>query len=139
MRFFNTSITKMQSNRLSQKIILILIIKMEVKNDILAIFHEVKTDVQGQHSVNGTFVVASQMGELVFLWRSYSKFKKNDQEKPHEIKIYFSNVQKIIVNFQENDYYIFQYHRLACINSLFLLHLHIKLCNLLKFLLLNNK
>lgn len=79
---------------------------MEAKNDILAIFHEVKTDINGHQSVRGTFVVASQMGELIFLWRSYEKFKKDDIEKPLEIKIYCSNVQNIIANFQEPSCYI---------------------------------
>ncbi|KAK8886111.1 hypothetical protein M9Y10_041571 [Tritrichomonas musculus] len=79
---------------------------MDRKNDILAIFHEVKTDILGQSALNGTFVVANQMGELTFWWRSYRKLNKNDKEKPHEIKLYISNIQKIMVNYQENDCYI---------------------------------
>lgn len=69
------------------------------KDHIIAIFHKVTAN--SQHL--GAFLVFTKNGELSFAWRPYDK---NAKPPPQEFTLSISNVNNLMINYQEVDKYL---------------------------------
>lgn len=83
----------------------------KLKADVLTAFHRVSTYIPGHGSISGAFIVAKNENELIFWWRDYPEPKSyfsadKDEKAKFSIILRTNNIQKIMVNYQQNEGYI---------------------------------
>ena len=79
--------------------------------EILSIFHLVTTDLPGRGNLTGALIFAKIQNDLIFWWKDYPPVKlsfneQRNEEAKYDIILRSTNIQKIMINYQQNEAYL---------------------------------
>jgi len=81
---------------------------MEGKNipEVLGIFHRVSTDLASIGRKPGVLLISKQRSEIIMWWKQYQESKNAKAPVPVDIVLKLSDIQKIMINYHENEGYV---------------------------------